>query len=529
MLKNLVFVIKVTQDFICHTEKEIRNNTIALTKLYDLVSNVYIPFLNIFEKFEKENLNCKVGFVIPPVFCNMLSDPIIQDDYLEYLQKRIDFGANELKRNQDEKIQQIIKDSIKRYSDLKSDFVEKYNKNIISSFAYYQKKGYAEILATCGTDLFVPHYSEMKEIISAQIECGLHSYKQFFGEVPEGFWLPEMGYVPGVEKLIKAYGFTYTILDTRSILFSQEIPSSGIFYPLRTANSLVVFARDFKTHEEIFEQDGLSLAEVYRNENKDVGFELEFDQLNPVVEKDGVRIPTGYKYWNKRYNDKENSLYDVASANAQAEKDVETFLKIKSEKLKKASELLSDKDFVCLFEIFDAYEISQNWYEAPLWFENVIRKAGNFGLNIATGDSMLENQYNLEKITPYYAALTGHGYGENLLSNKNNWMVRYIHKMSERMIDLADRFPIDTGLKNRLLNLGAKELMMGQSLGLARMIEEGDNPDFAERRFKECVKNFTQIFDSLGSNTVSTEWLTELEAKDSIFPWMNYRIFSRKL
>ena len=142
---------------------------------------------------------------------------------------------------------------------------------------------------------------------------------------------------------------------------------------------------------------------------------------------------------------------------------------------------------------------------------------------------MLENQYNLEKITPYYAALTGHGYGENLLSNKNNWMVRYIHKMSERMIDLADRFPIDTGLKNRLLNLGAKELMMGQSLGLARMIEEGDNPDFAERRFKECVKNFTQIFDSLGSNTVSTEWLTELEAKDSIFPWMNYRIFSRKL
>jgi 1,4-alpha-glucan branching enzyme len=37
------------------------------------------------------------------------------------------------------------------------------------------------------------------------------------------------------------------------------------------------------------------------------------------------------------------------------------------------------------------------------------------------------------------------------------------------------------------------------------------------------------VFDALGSNTVSTEWLTKLESKESIFPWMNYRIFSKKV
>ena len=96
------------------------------------------------------------------------------------------------------------------------------------------------------------------------------------------------------------------------------------------------------------------------------------------------------------------------------------------------------------------------------------------------------------------------------------------------MVDLADRFPNDTGLKTRLLNLGAKELLLAQSSNLADMIDKDELPEFAERRFRESITAFTTVFDSLGSNTVSTEWLTKIEMKDSVFLWMNYRIFSRK-
>ena len=52
--------------------------------------------------------------------------------------------------------------------------------------------------------------------------------------------------------------------------------------------------------------------------------------------------------------------------------------------------------------------------------------------------------------------------------------------------------------------------------------------EYAERRFTESIVAFTYIFDALGSNTVSTEWLTRIEAKDSVFPWMNYKIFAKK-
>ena len=43
--------------------------------------------------------------------------------------------------------------------------------------------------------------------------------------------------------------------------------------------------------------------------------------------------------------------------------------------------------------------------------------------------------------------------------------MRYIRKACERIIDLSDRFPNDTGLKTRLLNLGAKHITMINSKG----------------------------------------------------------------
>ena len=106
--------------------------------------------------------------------------------------------------------------------------------------------------------------------------------------------------------------------------------------------------------------------------------------------------------------------------------------------------------------------------------------------------------------------------------------MRYLYKACERMIDLAERFPSDSGLKNRLLNLGAQELMLALSSNLAKSIDNSDFMEFAERRFTESIITFTKVFDALGSNTVSTEWLTKVEAKDSVFPWMNYKIFAKK-
>jgi len=529
MTKNLNLVIKANQDFIRHTGNDKKLNAPLLNSFYESISSIYIPLLKMIEKLEAENVPCRFGLVLPPMLCNMLSDEENQESYIEYLDKRIVLGQKELERNSAENaICKIVKYELENLESLKDDFVNKYEKNLVPVFADFMRKGYIELLGTCGTDIFMPHYADMKEVLSAQIECGLHAYKQFFDAVPEGFWLPDFGYFPGVEKLIRAYGYTYTILDTRSVLLAETIPSTGIFYPARTENSLVVFAQDKQIDDELFEEEGIIKNQVYKNQNRDIGFELSDEELSCFKDEGGVRYSAGYKYWNRFFEDSENSIYDFDAALEQVRADAKVFVQKRAEILTKAAELLSDKPFVTSVFTLDAKKTFGKWFETIQWLEMVFRYAKEFDLNVTTCDNECDDQYNLEKFVPYYSSLSGAGYGENLLSSKNCWMMRYVRKASERMVDLSDRFSNDTGLKTRLLNLGAKELMIAQSSNLSKMINHSEFPEYAEQRFKECINSFTAVFDSLGSNTVSTEWLTTLEAKDSIFAWMNYRVFSKK-
>jgi len=528
MNKNVVFVIKANQDFIRHTEEDAKINAPVLNTLFENITDIYIPLLNMLDSWSLKE-NSKISMVLPPVLCNLLASQDIKDLYVEYLDKRVELGKKESTRNKDnEQVLANVKAAVEKFQQTKTDFTEKYNSNLIGAFAENVKKGKLELLATCATDLFIPHYADTKEIVSAQIECGLHAYRQYFGEIPDGFWIPELGYFPGLENLIKAYGFSYTVLDARSVLLAEKMPSKGIFYPSRTENSLAIFAADPECNEMIFGEEGYCEDDVYCNPNRDIGFDLTMKQLSAVLEPDSVRYSTGYKYFNKDSDDSDDNFYDFAKASEKVEEDAEDFADYVINKLNAAEKAAGEVDFVNLFCCLEAKDMKSKWCESVLWLSKVLQKCNDGGICVTGGNTLLENQYSLEKIEPYYSA-KGDGYGEEFLTAKSSWMMRYVKKASERIIDLADRFPNDTGLKTRLLNLGAKELLMAQSTGLIKMLNDNENPEFAERRFKESINAFTIVFDSLGSNTVSTEWLTTLEMRDSIFPWMNYKVFAKKI
>lgn len=529
MVKNLSLIIKTNQDFVRFTGENKEKYAAELNFLYENLSEIYIPLLNMIERLSEEGIKSKFSIVFPPVLCSMLNNSEIQENYLQWIENHIELADKELSRNSaNADICKIIEISKNKYIQLKSDFEDKYQRKIIRKFAEFQRNGLIEILGTCGTDIYIPYYNDIKEVISAQIETGLYSYKKYFGEAPDGFWLPKTGYAPGVEKIIRSYGYSYTVLDTRSFLLAEEIPSRGIFYPVRTDNSLVLFSRDSEVDEELYGEKAYSNNQTYRNENRDIGFEIDMDELKPVIGDNTVRYSTGFRYWNRNFENDAEGIYNQAEAFKQACTDANTFLKNKSEKLSKAAEYISDSDFVNLTCTFEAEKLKSNWGEMLVWFENVLRNAADYDISLTGCKDMLSNQFHLDRFVPYYSASEGAGYGENLLSSKNCWMMRYVRKASERMVDLADRFPTDTGLKNRLLNLAAKELMFAQSANLAAMIDEGTFTEYAEERFKESIIAFTAVFDSLGSNTVSTEWLTTLEMKDLVFSWMNYRIFAKK-
>ena len=532
MQKKLAFIIKLYQDFIrTGDEQSLELDNIRLNAFFDAISDSYIPILQMLERLQNEKVACQLGLVISPVLCSMLENPKIQELYVLYLDKRIALGKKELNRckdGADSPAYTLIKGIVDKYTELKKDFNGKYDKNLIKQFAEFQKKGMIEILATCATDIFMPHYADLPEALSAQIEIGLQAYKKSFGEIPDGFFLPEFGYVPGIENIIRAYGYSYTILHSRSILFLDNPPKDGIFYPVRTENALITFSADLSFEDFISGEQAYCNASEYRNENCDIGFELDLKKLSPVLEQNSARFCTGYKYWKKDFNGDQAISYNPKDALVRAQKDAQDFVENRSIYLEKAAGFASNQDYVVSICCIDDNTMRRQWYEYIIWLENVLRKAGNEGLETDVCKNLIRKPFSLEKISPYYSAGSGDGYGENLLSSRNCWMMRYVRKATERMIDLAERFPSDTGLKTRLLNIGSVELLIAQSSALAKMVDKDNYSEYAERRFRLSINAFTTVFDSLGSNTVSTEWLTTLESLDTLFPWINYKVFSKK-
>ena len=488
MQKKISFIIKASQEFFRHTDEEEKINAPMKNKFFENISNVYIPLLNMLERFETEGNKFCFSIVMPPVLCNLLSSDSLQEDYLNWLDNRNILGQKELIRNKDNpKIISLIKDEIEKNTLLKNQFAEKYQKRLLPVFKYFMQKGMIEILGTCGTDIFLPHYVDLPEIISAEIETGLYSYRKVFGTIPEGFWLCEKGYFEGLEKIIKAYGYSYTIVDSRSFLLAENIPENGTYRPCRIGN-FVLFADDYYVEKEFFGEKGLIYNKKYLNLNSDIGFELDIESLSPVMQEGTLRFSTGYYYLNRDVSQKEGCIYDRDSAHAQVIEDAKSFLESHSARLNKMCEEDSNTDFYIDVCTFDLDKFNKNWFEFTNFFENVIVLLNQYDIENTSCSSLCANHSVYEKITPYFSSSCGEGYGENLLSSKNSWMMRYIYKACERMIDLAERFPSDSGLKNRLLNLGAQELLLSLSSKLAQYIDDSDFLEYAERYSGRCIE-----------------------------------------
>ena len=525
--KKLLFVIVAEQGYI-HTVAEDGFCPPQNELFFNSICNTYQPLVDMLYRLEKDKVEFKIAMVLSPVLCELLEKPVIQDLYIDYLNRRIDFGNSELERNKKNKeTLRIIQDTINSLEEKKKAFTQTYSKRLIPHIRHFVENEMIEVIPTAATYAYLPHYSDLHEALCAQIETGLYANRVFFGESGEGFYLPFMGWSANFDKILRSYGINYTLLDTRALLFSENPPENGIFAPVRTPSSLVVFGRDHTVPEMITDEEGISRNPVYRHELRDVGFDLDSSQLQQFLGNSSIRMQTGFKYW-ANGDDEESPVYQADKAIAQAKTDALSFYSEKLSLLEKASSEIKN-DETLLVCALPASILGQDWHEGLIWFENLIRlTAEKKEIDLSYPKLHIAKQFSLPKLLPYPSSNTGTGYAENLLDASNNWMIRYVRKATERMISLADRFPGETGLKARLLNLGTKEVLLAQSSTWAKMLKEGIMPEYAAQEFKKNILSFSMVFDALASNTVSTEWLTKMEKEDGIFSWINYRIFSRK-
>jgi 1,4-alpha-glucan branching enzyme len=363
----------------------------------------------------------------------------------------------------------------------------------------------------------------MEEVIDAQIEVGIQSHRDFFTYTPDGFYLPYMGYTAGLEENLHKYGIQWTILDTAGLLFADPVPSRGLFSPARTHKSLVLFARDGSTPADILGSEGFIRRPCYRNQKRDVVFERGREHVGDFIDSQGSRLPSGFKYW---AND--GSLYDPVLAGEQARKDAEAFFYARKARLVAAESYGGGED-LSLENVTDIRILGTKWHEGIQWLEALFRIAAKDGeISFCRHDQLVPNISSLKKLSPYPSADAGSGFGENLLDHTNAHILRSARKASQRMIEIACRFPMGNILRTRMLNLAARKTLLAQSCDWPRMIQKRNHAEYAESYFTENIRAFNTIFDALGANTLDTEWLAEVEKRTPLFPWINYCVFASK-
>ena len=494
-------------------------------KLFDSVSYTYLPMIRMCENLKK-SVPFKMGIVFEAALCEMLADNSFQERYRKHIDCKIEFAKKELERCSGcEKTKKLIQFNLKTFSDDKRIF-EECGGNILKKIDALSQDGFIEILATTATSCFLPLFESVPEAISAQIEMGRINFRRHFSSVPSGFWLPALAYKEGLDEIIRRYGYAYTLVETRSFLLADKPPPAGVFAPAAADNGLLFLASDACACRSVYgETDSFSSNPVYMDAENDVGFKLPEHYLSSVFNISKGRRPTGFRYWAKGDGE---PVYDIEKAKAQIEEDAKTFVDARIAALNSARDITGLPSAVSVFLCSSDF-LGKKWCEGIMWIEHVFRLISESDLIEAVlpvQAAYISKQ--VYTVKPFFSSLFDSGYAAELLTSKTDWMYRHMLKMTERMVNLTEMFPHATGLKERVLNAAAREILLMQAYYWPLYGAEMELKDFAENRFTDYVNAFISAYESLGADAPDAKSMSRREHEYPIFKDMNYLFFSKK-
>ena len=506
---------------------------------FKVISETLLPLLEVFDKLENDHVPFRLGLAISPILCQMLGDEHLLKKYMHYTDKQIEFGRREMERTAgNSELKKLAELFYSRVVEKRNTFTERYEKNILKTIDFYQRKGRIEILAGTATNAFLPFIGYNAESLQAQIEIPMSFYRRHFGSSPQGFWLPALGWTSAMEPFLRAYNFCYTIIDSHGLLFGRPLPMKGSFYPVKTPNGTFILARDFNAVRQIEQIAG---DEIYLDNTRDVGYELPPEIINQFMSSEGERRRTGYKYWsrmaasdssqaeNQTGSQRQGAVYNPQAASERVIEHARLFMESTISRLEEASKHMDGMPLSLYAH--NASNFGRYWYEGPQFIEAIFRMAseyGNFQFLCPSEYIYKQNLSTFQVVSPEFSSMGFNGYAETWLDVSNDWIYRHLARSTERMIELAERFPDDTGLKERALNQAAREILLAQSSDWPALLYRQDSTEYARNHVESALRNFTTIYEALGSNYISTEWLTTLERRHNIFPHINYRVFRRK-
>jgi len=493
--------------------------------LYEAITETYIPLICMFEKLMEDNVDFRMTLTLSPTLISMLMDPLLTERYLKHINRLIELSHKEIERTSwQPSFQHLAIMYLNNFCKSREVF-EKYNRNIVTAFKNFQDAGKLEII-TCGaTHGYFPLMDVCRDSVRAQVKVAVSHYEKVFGRKPRGIWLPECGYAPGQDEILKEAGIRYFFTDAHGLLHSSPRPKYGVFAPVYCRSTGVAcFSRDLESSKQVWSSiEGYPGDYDYREFYRDIGFDLEYDYIKPYIHSEGIRICTGIKYYRITGTNSVKEPYVPAWAREKAAKQAGNFMFNRQKQVEYLYGMMQKKPII--ISPYDAELFGHWWYEGPQWLDFLIRKIAfdQDEIRMITPSEYLEENPRNQVATPSQSSWGWKGYSEMWLQGQNDWIYRHLHAASKKMTELATHFSGNDNVVRRALNQALRELLLAQSSDWAFIMGTGTHVAYAVKRTKDHLLRFGRLYEDIKSNAIDEGWLSDIENYDNIFPDIDYK------
>lgn len=539
--------------------------------LNEAASETYIPLLNIINELASEGRQPRLTIGLTPVLCEMLASDTFKGEFETYLRMKIDAAINDQADFQDQGLHsrlQLAKMWERWYSDIKTDFDEKYGRNLTGAFKHLQDGGYIDII-TCGaTHGYFPLLLDDRSIMG-QVRVGVKTYMKHFGRQPRGIWLPECAYRPayrwqspigdypaseraGVEHFLAENDIQYFFVDTHLLTggetagvyaarfallkqlyeqFKDQYKPLDVDHPKSPYEVYIAGSRDTKKPVCFFTRDEKSGIVVWSGEHgyPGDGNYLDFHKKH---------FPGGHRYWKVT-----GSKVDLGSKQEYYPADVESRLEENASHFKDLVKgiLVEHKNATgtpgIITSMYDTELFGHWWFEGPRWIQKVLRwMEDDPEIDLVTAAGYL-NANPPEIVVNLPEGSWGQGgYHWVWLNDWTAWTWEKIYACEKTFHELhaatRERANGDTSLRRFLKQL-ARELLLLQSSDWQFLITTWSARDYAELRAAEHFEKFNRLHEIIlkylsGKDLSEADWkhVATIEESDAIFDNIDLDDFS---
>jgi 1,4-alpha-glucan branching enzyme len=376
---------------------------------------------------------------------------------------------------------------------------------------------------------FLPLYAVEPGDARGHVRAAARAHRAAFGRHPPGVWLPECGYVPGLDRLLADEGLLYFFVDAHGALLADPPAALGVHAPLVCPSGVLAFPRDPDASRAVWSaESGYPGDPRYREFYRDQGFELPEAELQGLLLPTGERRGLGLKYHRITGRDVplgEKAPYAPAEAEAAVRAHAAHF--VAARQAQASAFAARHHRPAVLTAPFDAELFGHWWFEGPAFLDQVVRgAAATSSLAVSSPGQVIRGAGPFQLATPAASSWGRAGYGEVWLNEANDWVWPPLHRAARRTRALAQRHRGAQGVLQRALKQLARELLLASASDWPFMMSMGTTVSYAEARVRAHLARHEALADQLEAGQVDEAALAAVEAQDNLLPDIDFEDFA---